>query len=805
MLNNYKIGTRLFWQAVGMAFWFAVLVSAAVYYMSQLNQTANHLYVEKLEPGAIVQRIQTLMAENSLQIANGLMHDPSGQFAGKHNHPVSMHTETIVRNRDQINAFWEQFKARPLNKEEAELAQIFEKARTIYVRDGLLPAAQALQAGEFAKAGDLYLQNVLPAYKEASEAANELRQYYSRTGLEAKQEADGAFSAATKLLVAIALLVTALIAFFAYWFGRSITHPIAEAVAVADSIAGGNLDNHIVVAGKDEVANLNHALAQMQGDLRERIAAEQLAANENLRIKVALDVTSNSVMVANPEGQIIYCNASVLEMMRQAESDIRKDLPEFKADSILGANFDIYHKNPAYQRNMLAGLQGTHRTEIVVGGRYFALVACPIVNAQGDRLGTAVEWRDRTAEVLIEKEISDIINAAVAGDFSRRLKPEGMQGFFKQLSQGLNDFMDANNRALAEVGKMLASMSKGDLTERIDSNYQGSLGKLKNDANSTVDNLQEIINSIKAAADAINTAAQEIATGNQDLSSRTEQQASSLEETASSMEQLTSTVKHNADNAKTANDLAGSAQKVAERGGAVVDQVVETMSAIHQSSTKISDIIGVIDSIAFQTNILALNAAVEAARAGEQGRGFAVVATEVRNLAQRSAGAAKEIKALINDSVEKVEVGTKLVDRAGQTMDEIVGSIKRVAKIMTDIAGASREQSAGIEQVGLAVSQMDEMTQQNAALVEQAAAAAESLEEQAKKLSEAVSVFVLDKTARRRNVRVSMGESPAATRVANGAEVLQLTQQDPVRLSQGGHQPRIAVPAASDGDEWEEF
>jgi len=266
---------------------------------------------------------------------------------------------------------------------------------------------------------------------------------------------------------------------------------------------------------------------------------------------------------------------------------------------------------------------------------------------------------------------------------------------------------------------------------------------LKDDANVTVDNLQEIIFAIKSAADAINTAAQEIASGNQDLSLRTEQQASSLEETASSMEQLTSTVKQNAENARQANDLASGAQRVAEKGGQVVGQVVETMGAIHQASNRISDIISVIDGIAFQTNILALNAAVEAARAGEQGRGFAVVATEVRNLAQRSAAAAKEIKALISDSVEKVETGGRLVDQAGKTMDEVVGSIQRVARIMSDISNASREQTAGIEQVSAAVGLMDEMTQQNAALVEEAAAAAESLEGQARSLAESVAVFRL--------------------------------------------------------------
>ena len=261
------------------------------------------------------------------------------------------------------------------------------------------------------------------------------------------------------------------------------------------------------------------------------------------------------------------------------------------------------------------------------------------------------------------------------------------------------------------------------------------------------DSLVAIVGQVRSGTDTIATASAEIAAGNQDLSARTEQQASSLEETASSMEELTSTVKQNADNARQANKLAGDAAGIASRGGAVVAEVVATMGDINTSSKKIVDIISVIDGIAFQTNILALNAAVEAARAGEQGRGFAVVATEVRNLAQRSSRAAKEIKGLIDDSVQKVDAGTDLVDKAGKTMEEIVQSIGFVTSIMSEISNASEEQSAGIEQVNQAISEMDQVTQQNAALVEEASAAAEAMQEQAGELAHVVSVFRLDANA----------------------------------------------------------
>jgi methyl-accepting chemotaxis protein len=291
------------------------------------------------------------------------------------------------------------------------------------------------------------------------------------------------------------------------------------------------------------------------------------------------------------------------------------------------------------------------------------------------------------------------------------------------------------------------AVAQGDLTTRIDVASRDETGELMIALQTMNANLNGLVTRVRSGADTIATAAVEVATGNHDLSARTEQQAGALEESASSMEELTSTVRQNAENARQGNQMAASASSVAVRGGEVVAQVVATMGAIDASSKKIVDIIGVIDGIAFQTNILALNAAVEAARAGEQGRGFAVVANEVRTLAQRSAGAAKEIKELIGNSVEKVAAGSRLVGEAGTTIEEVVASVRRVSDIMAEISAASGEQSAGIEQVGAAIQQMDLVTQQNAALVEEAAAATESMQDQARSLAEAVSVFKLDQAA----------------------------------------------------------
>ncbi|QBG89521.1 methyl-accepting chemotaxis protein [Xanthomonas oryzae] len=343
----------------------------------------------------------------------------------------------------------------------------------------------------------------------------------------------------------------------------------------------------------------------------------------------------------------------------------------------------------------------------------------------------------------INSNIARLADAAARDDFSAHADQARHRFAFAEMVQALNRLMQQADAGLDDVGRIMAAIADGDLSQRVESHYEGAFGRLADAANRTAMQLTSIVQGIQHSAEMINTAAGEIASGNAGLSTRTEHQAANLEETAASMEELTSTVRQNADNARQANQLVKGTGEVAESGGRVVQEVVSTMQAITQSSARISDIIGVIDGIAFQTTILVLNAAVEVARAGEQGRGFAVVATEVRALAQRSAGAAKEIKQLISDSVEKVAQGSELVQQAGTTMTDVLSSVKRVSAIMAEITAASTEQSAGIEQVSTTVMQLDEMTQQNAALVEEATAAARSMEDQAADLTRAVAVFRL--------------------------------------------------------------
>jgi methyl-accepting chemotaxis protein len=583
------------------------------------------------------------------------------------------------------------------------------------------------------------------------------------------------------LLAAICLLG----AILALGLVRSIRRPIDVAAKFFNLLSEGRSDVQLHFERHDELLAIADSARTMLIKTGFDMSEARRIAAEMTRIKMALDGSGMPMTISNESSTLIYMNDSARTLWLAMEPEMVKRVPGFSVATIFNHSLVDFFDDETVKAAYRAELAAPRTLDINMCGRILQVTATPVRDADGRYMGRASQWIDRTAEVRVENEVAEIVGGAARGDFTQRVAVDGKNGFFLRLANDLNTLMQTSEVGLDDVVTVLSAMADGDLTKGITADYEGTFGQLKDDANQTVARLREIIGQIRDATDAINTAAKEIASGNQDLSSRTEEQASSLEETASSMEQLTSTVKHNADNARQANELAGNAQQVAIRGGEMVAQVVDTMSAIQHSSRRIADIIGVIDGIAFQTNILALNAAVEAARAGEQGRGFAVVATEVRNLAKRSADAAKEIKGLIADSVDKVEAGNRQVDQAGRTMEEIVSSIRQVAKIMGDISEASREQSAGIEQVSLAVTQMDEVTQQNAALVEQAAAAAESLEEQAHNLAKAVSIFKVAAGGKVRQLAAPVAAAPkSAPRLAPAKQ---------------------AVLQASVDDEWEEF
>lgn len=460
------------------------------------------------------------------------------------------------------------------------------------------------------------------------------------------------------------------------------------------------------------------------------------------RLSSACEGMTTNLMMADRDGVIVYANPAVVEMLRKREVQLQTALPAFSVNSMVGSSFDSFHRNPRHQQNLLSDPSNLpYTTEISVAGLSFELIAIALYDDERNHVGTAVQWLDLTEQKDTQNQVDRLINSAIKGELDTRIDTSSYEGFMKNLGDNINSLMDAIIAPISEAIAVAESLSKGDLSKTMDGDYGGEFLTLAQSMNSSIDNLNNMVTQIRQASTNVFDSAREIAQGNNELSHRTETQASSLEETASAMEELTGTVQQNAENTTEASKLSTSVIDKASNGGDVVKNAIAAMSDINKSSKKIADIIGVIDEIAFQTNLLALNAAVEAARAGEQGRGFAVVAAEVRNLAQRSAGAAKEIKHLINDSVEAVGQGTKLVDETGKTFSELVSSIEEVGNMIADIDGAGKEQSAGISEVSAAVSEMDEMTQQNAALVEQAAASSKSMEEQSQVLLEQVAFF----------------------------------------------------------------
>ena len=713
---------------------------------------------------------------------------------------------------------------------------------------------------------------------------------------------------------------------------KYVVSPIKRATDAANAIADGDFSFRICTKGNDEAGRMMQAIKAMQIRIGFEVSNNKKIADEGIRLQTALDNSTSAFTFGDSDNKLQYINSTAKAIWQEMAAEISKVHAHFKIDSMIGNNIGQYFEN-ANERAIFAEKLNAPRTlELSMYGRHFKLNVVPVYNPQGEYLGRMTQWNDRTAEVLAEKEVSRLVDEAVAGNLSERVDtlklPEGFvkdtgvginkildavigplnvaakyveeisngnipgkitdtyngdfntvknnlnqcidavnalvtdanllaqaavegrlstradaskhHGDFRKIVEGVNNTLDSVIGPLNVAANHVERISQGDIPERITDHYNGDFNTIKDNLNTCIDAVNKLVLDtnmlseaaadgrvtvradasahqgdfrkvvegvnatletivapiliVKEAAETINTAAGEISSGNNDLSSRTEQQASSLEETAASMEELASTVKQNAENAKQANQLAMAASGVAIKGGDVVGQVVMTMANINESARKIEDIISVIDGIAFQTNILALNAAVEAARAGEQGRGFAVVAGEVRNLAQRSASAAKEIKELITDSVSKTTEGTAQVENAGKTMEEIVTSVKRVSDIIAEIAAASNEQSTGIDQVNQAVTSMDEVTQQNAALVEEAAAAAESLVEQANQLNEAMSVFKLG------------NQSSSERRV----------KSNPMRASYSGMKHKTAsksvsapvkvpVKTGTDDSEWEEF
>jgi len=742
MFSNLTIRTRLIFLITLLSVLLAAIGALGLSGMSGSNQGLKSVYEDRTVPlmdlGKIIDKIN-LIRLNAVVASNASNQDVVKDATAK------------TQQRDkEIEETWAKYMATTLTPEEKQLADTFAQQWKTYQasRDITMKAAAA---GDFDAAKANAKNDAGAKFTLAHDTMFNLIELQGKVAKEEFEKAQSSFNSISSIAIAAIVIGVLLAFFFGFMLIRSISRALAMAGDVLGKIAVGDLTSQITITSQDEVGKLLEAMRTMQNSLNSFVEAQDMISRKHVEGIISYNIDASRFpgtygKMAKDINELVNSHIAVKMKVVDVISQYAKGDFSTDMDRLPGEKAKITNAMDNVKMSLLS----------------------------------------------ISSDIKMLAEAGAKGDFSKRSDAAKYEFMFKEMIDDFNKLIETCDVGFNDVLRVANALAQGDLTQTITKDYPGLFGETKDGVNATVENLKKLVDEIKVAVESINTGSKEIAQGNQDLSQRTEEQASSLEETASSMEELTSTVKQNAENAKQANQLAIGASGVAGKGGAVVGQVVGTMASINESSRKIVDIISVIDGIAFQTNILALNAAVEAARAGEQGRGFAVVAAEVRNLAQRSAAAAKEIKTLIGDSVDKVENGTKLVGEAGQTMEEIVTSIKRVTDIMAEISAASSEQSSGIEQVNQAITQMDEVTQQNAALVEEAAAAAESLEEQAQNLAQSVSVFKMDSSGSRASASRQLA-APTRTAVA------------PRRAPAPARSAPKPAKAAGDTDEWQEF
>lgn len=551
--------------------------------------------------------------------------------------------------------------------------------------------------------------------------------------------------------ITLALMIFAVTAFFGWHMIRKNSYNLgADPVTLRktlDGIANFQLEQEFHLKGEN-ITGVYAAAEKLQDNLKDYMHDSERKIVTTSRTQKALDRAGTCMTISDRARKVAYLNPAAKQLFVRLQDDIRERIKGFSVDDISKYSIQDFLVFCEEQKTFDAQDESEQLRMLRIGSYTIKLALNPVISDEGEFWGIVAEWTDRTQEIKSRTEIQQVVDSALNGDLGQRVNIEELEGYYKALAGSVNNLVENFELVIGDTNTVLNALASGDLSKKIKAEYKGELQSLKVATNSTISKLTEVVTEIKIVSDQVKSGAREISDGNTNLSNRTEDQAGSLERTATSMEAMTNTVKRNAANATEANRLVLETRQQAEAGGEVVSMAVSAMQEIDDSSKKISDIIGVIDEIAFQTNLLALNASVEAARAGEQGRGFSVVASEVRNLAGRSATAAKEIKDLIEDSSAKVGEGSRLVNESGDTLREIISGVKQVTEIVGEIASASQDQSEGINEVNATIVTMDDLTQQNASLVEHAAEASETLGQQASRLNDMMDFFATDENNR---------------------------------------------------------
>ena len=545
------------------------------------------------------------------------------------------------------------------------------------------------------------------------------------------------------LLTAIGAAMVAVGVLVSWFLARLISRPLNQTAAVLESVAKGDLSVQAAVSSSDEVGRIGVALNKTIEALREQKAAGQRAQ----AMSSMIDGAKAMFMSCDKDLKITYVNPAVTALLRKYQADIRKFMPNFDAEKLVGTCIDVFHKNPSHQQKLLRDVRSLPVTsELKLGPLTFGVTATALLDEKGNYIGNGVEWTDYNARENYSAEVRKLIDASARGDLSVRGNVDVLDSVYKPMMAGINEIVDAIVRPVNEASQVLERIAAQDLTVRVTGDYKGDHAKIKNNLNKAAETLQNALAQVADASSQVASASGQISEGAQKLAEGASTQASSIEEISASLEEMSSMTAQNADNANQAKNLANTSQASAQKGNETMGKMKEAIDAIKASSDETAKIVKTIDEIAFQTNLLALNAAVEAARAGDAGKGFAVVAEEVRSLAQRSAEAAKNTAALIEKAVDNAKNGVAISDQVRGILGEIVEGSTKVNNLISEIAAASKEQSDGIKQVNDAVDQMNKVTQENAANSEESAAASGQLNQQVTQLSELIGTFNLGDT-----------------------------------------------------------